>query len=105
MKNRLTQLDYKVDIRVKAFNPPIKNRIAAWNAKIKNTHGNIGIFISPKCHWLIYNIENLKYKEGSSIIDLPSCAQIKNSHDFKFLGHPFDAASYLVDFYWPIKLE
>lgn len=105
MKNRLTQLDYKVDIRVKAFNPPIKNRIAAWNAKIKNTHGNIGIFISPKCHWLIYNIENLKYKEGSSIIDLPSCAQIKNNHDFKFLGHPFDAASYLVDFYWPIKLE
>jgi PBSX family phage terminase large subunit len=105
MKNKLTQLGYKVDIRIKGFNPPVKNRIAAWNAKIKNADGNVGIFISKKCKWLIYNIENLKYKEGSSIVDIPSCTQIKNSRSLKFLEHPFDAASYLVDFYWPVKLE
>lgn len=52
----------------------------------------------------IYNIYNLKYKEGTSRIDLPTYQQIKQSKDKKFLMHPLDAASYLVDYYWPIKL-
>lgn len=105
MKNRLHELGFKkVDIQIKSFNPPIKSRIAAWNAKIKNTLGEINIYIDPKCKWLIYNLENLKYKVGTSILDLPSHVQIKNNRDLKFLGHIFDAASYLVDFYFPVRL-
>ncbi len=53
---------------------------------------------------LLYNIYNLKYKEGSSKIDIPTYQQIKQSKELKFLSHPMDAASYLVDFYWPITL-
>lgn len=106
MKNRLASLGFKnVTIRIKSFNPPVKNRIAAWNSKIKNEFGERYIFISPKCKWLLYNIKNLKYKEGTSKIDTPSFIQIKNSRELKFLGHPFDAASYLVDFYWPVRLQ
>jgi hypothetical protein len=106
MKNRLKQLCYRdVKVKIRPFNPPIKNRIAAWNAKIKNTASQIGIFIDPQCKWLIYNCENLKYKEGTSLLDLPSHYQIKGNRELKFLGHPFDAASYLVDYYWPILLE
>lgn len=106
MKNRLSALGYEgVKIKIKSFNPPIKNRVAAWNAKIKNADSQIGIIISPKCKRLLYNIRNLKYKEGSSIIDLPSHSQIKSDREHKFLGHPFDAASYLVDYYWPVRLE
>ena len=54
---------------------------------------------------LYYNIYNLKYQEGSSRIDIPSYQQIKKSNELKFLMHPLDAASYLVEYYWPITLE
>ncbi len=106
MKNRLSSLGFKdIQIKIRSFNPPIKNRIAAWNSKIRNANDEIGIFIDPRCKWLIYNCENLKYKEGTSQIDLPSHYQIKNNRELKFLGHPFDAASYLVEYYWPIVLD
>ena len=105
MRNRLSQLGFQVDFKIKPFNPPIKNRIAAWNAKIKNVNGDQGVFISPKCKWLIYNIENLKYKEGSSLLDLPSHYQVKTDRKMKFLGHSFDAASYIVEYYWPVRIE
>jgi PBSX family phage terminase large subunit len=105
IRNRLSQLGFKTEFKIKPFNPPIKNRIAAWNAKICNAKGDAGIFISPKCKQLIYNIENLKYKEGSSLLDLPSHSQIKSNRKLKFLGHPFDAASYIVEYYWPVRPE
>ena len=105
MLNRLNELGFKdVEIQIKGFNPPIKNRIAAFNGKMFNTRQEIGIFIDPKCVWLIYNLENLKYKTGTSQIDLPSHYQIKHSRELKFLMHPLDAASYLVDYYWPIEI-
>ena len=104
IKKKLESFGYNVEIRIKAFNPPIKNRIAAFNAKVKNANGEICLYISPKCEKLLYNIYNLRYQEGSSRIDIPTYTQIKQSKELKFLSHPFDAASYLVDFYWPIVL-
>ena len=76
----------------------------AFNSKIHNAKGNISLFVSPKCEKLLYNIYNLKYIEGSSRIDVPSYRQIKQSKELKYLMHPLDAASYLVDYYWPISL-
>ena len=104
IKKRLESYGYDVEIKIKAFNPPIKNRIAAFNAKVRNANGDIGLYVSPKCEKLLYNIYNLKYVEGGSRIDIPSYSQIKQVRELKFLSHPFDAASYLVDFYWPIVL-
>ena len=103
IKNGLASCGYKdVDFRLKSFNPPIKNRIAAWNNKIKTLTGDCEILIDPKCKWLIYNCENLSYKEGSNKIDVPNFYQIKTDKQLKYLTHPFDAASYLVDFYFPV---
>src|SRR5574344_2053821 len=105
MKKRLASHGYKdVDISIKAFNPPIKNRVAAFNFMVKTAEGKQTLFVSPKCEKLLYNLYNLKYQEGSSKIDLPSFHQIKQAKELKFLMHPFDAASYLIDFYWPISL-
>ena len=104
IKKTLARFGYDAEIKIKAFNPPIKNRIMAFNSKIKNTKGEICIFIDPKCEKLLYNIYNLHYKEGSSRIDIPTYTQIKQSKELKFLMHPLDAASYLVDYYWPISL-
>ena len=104
IKKKFLQYGYDVDIRIKAFNPPIKNRIMAFNAKVKSADGEVCLFVDKKCEKLLYNIYNLSYQEGSSRINLPTYQQIKQSKELKFLSHPFDAASYLVDFYWPIGL-
>lgn len=104
IKKKLLEYGYDTEIQIKSFNPPIKNRIAAFNAKIKNAKGEYGIFIDKKCEKLLYNIYNLSYIEGSSKIDIPSYQQIKQNKEKKYLMHPLDAASYLVDYYWPIKL-
>ena len=104
IKKSLESFGYEVDIKIKSFNPPIKNRVAAFNSKVCNAKGEIGLYIDPKCEKLLYNIYNLRYIEGSSKIDIPTYTQIKQSKELKFLSHPFDAASYLVDFYWPIVL-
>lgn len=92
-----------IKFHLKPFNPPIKNRISAFNAMVKNHNGERKIFVDKRCERLLYNIYNLKYKAGSDVVDVPTYAQIKNENSLKFLEHPFDAASYLVDYYFPIK--
>jgi hypothetical protein len=77
--------------------------INAFNQKVKTNKGIIEIFIDPKCKKLLYNIDYLKFKQGTSEIDLPTQKEIEQDPDLKYLGHPFDAASYLVEYYWAIK--
>ncbi|MCI1273892.1 MAG: phage terminase large subunit [Clostridiaceae bacterium] len=104
IKKKFLEYGYDTEIQIKPFNPPIKNRIAAFNAKIRNADGKCGLFVDKKCEKLLYNIYNLSYYEGSSKINIPTYQQIKQNSELKFLMHPMDAASYLVDYYWPIKL-
>lgn len=105
IKKKLERFGYEnIEVKIKAFNPPIKNRIMAFNSKVRSADGEIKLFVDKKCEKLLYNIYNLRYKEGSSKIDLPSYTQIKQAKELKFLGHPMDAASYLVEFYWPISI-
>ena len=104
IKKMLLKHGYDVEIKIKPYNPPIKNRVMAFNAKVRSADVEICLYVDKKCEKLLYNIYNLKYKEGTSQIDIPTYQQIKQSKELKFLSHPFDAASYLVDFYWPITL-
>ena len=105
MLKKLSLYGYQdVGIEIRAFNPPIKNRVTAFNTLIRNANGEIRIFIDPKCKYLIYNLKNLKYRTGSSQIDVPSYHQIKKNKELKYLSHPFDAASYLVEFYFPLAI-
>ena len=69
---------------------------------MKAFSGERHVFISKKCKQLLYNIYNLKYREGTSQIEVPMYHQIRRDKKLKFLTHPFDAASYLVEYYWPI---
>ncbi|MBQ6516820.1 phage terminase large subunit [bacterium] len=101
-ENGYTDKQFKFELR--DYNPPILNRIAAFNARVKNADGVRRLFVDKtKCKYLLKNIYNLKYKEGTSIIDAPTIHQIKQSRDKKFLLHIFDAASYLTEYYWRIK--
>lgn len=96
--------DSQFEFALRDYNPPILNRIAAFNARVKNADGKRRLFIDKrKCKYLYQNVHNLKYKEGTSIIDAPSIHQIKQDRNKKFLLHIFDAASYLTEYYWRIK--
>jgi PBSX family phage terminase large subunit len=94
-----------IHLHLRPSNPRIKNRIAAFNAKVLSYDGQRCLFVDPKCEKLLYNIYNLKYKVGTDIVDVPTYTQIKTDNNLKFLEHPFDAASYLVEYYYPIKVE
>lgn len=93
----------KVDLRVMHKNPPIEWRLSCWNNMIKGPDGKHHIFIHPQCKYLLYNIENLEIKAGTSKPKLPSPSAIQKDNNKKYLGHPIDAASYLVCMYYPIK--
>ena len=92
-----------VDIKIKPKNPFITTRIDAWNNRIITLKGNRCILIHPRCKWLLYNIYNLKWKSGlSDKIDYPTDVQIKGNKELGYLSHIFDAASYPVEYYFPV---
>lgn len=92
----------RVELAIRDFNPPVINRINAFNQRVKTNKGIYNIYIDPKCKKLIYNIDYLKFKAGTSKVEVPTLAEILKDNDKKFLGHPFDAASYLVEYYWAV---
>lgn len=63
--------------QLRDYNPPIQNRIAAFNARVKSADGKVRLFVDRKCKYLLKNINNLRYKEGTTIIDVPTFNQIK----------------------------
>lgn len=101
MINRFQFHDYpsKIRLDVREKNPPIQDRNAAWCGMMCNTNGVRRIFINKRCKWLIHNMENLKYKEGTGAIATPTQNEIKKDPKQKFMGHIYDAASYLVEKY------
>lgn len=50
-------------------NPPVRDRVALVNAKLRCAAGDIGLFISPKCKELVKDFEEVAYKADSSIVD------------------------------------
>lgn len=93
----------QVKFHLREYNPPIINRIVAFNARVKNSQGLRRLFVDKRCKYFLKNIYNLKYKEGTSIIDTPTIHTLKKDRDKKFMGHIFDAGSYLTEYYWRIK--
>lgn len=106
MLNRFRFHDYpgRVRVDVREANPAISARVNAWNGMVCNTNGIRRVFINPKCKWLLWNCQNLKYKEGSGVIDEPTVKDIEKNPKSKFTKHVWDAASYLVEKYDPIIL-
>lgn len=106
IRNTLSSLGMRdVELSIRNRNPEIQARTSAWNAAVKNAQGVQRVFVDPKCKWLIYNCENLRYIQGSSIIFEPTLKMIENDPKLKFTKHVWDAASYLVERYDPVKLE
>ena len=103
MRNALATFGYDVEFKIRQFNPPILRRIQAFNARVRNAKGECHVFADKKCKWFLHNMYNLQFKEGTSVVDVPTTKAIKNDREAKFLEHPFDAGSYLVEYFHPIK--
>ncbi len=108
VKNALLKYGYpanRIIQHTRGFNPPIVHRVRAFNQLVFNDDGERHYYVDPKCKWTIYNMKNLMYKEGTSVIDLPTPNKIESNKDLKFIGHIFDAISYPAEYFWPITLE
>lgn len=102
-RNKGEEKLYRID--VSKANGNREDRFLAWNNKILNPlTGEREIFINPvTCPKLVYNMENLELIPGTSKFKEPTPNQILKDPELKFLGHPFDAANYLVKQYFPVK--
>jgi hypothetical protein len=107
MQNRLSLLGARnVRVDVRNANPAIADRTAAWNGMVCNKEGIRRVFANKeKCKHLIRNCRDLKYLEGSSTIYEPTQHEIKKDRNLKFIKHVWDAASYLVEKYDPVRLN
>ena len=86
IKRALEAFGYQPEFKLRNFNPPILTRIQAFNARVCNSRGDRHIFVDKnKCKWLLHNMYNLSFKEGTSIVDVPTIKQIANDRDSKFL--------------------
>lgn len=102
--NRLKHHGYR-DVRVSIHdsNPPILSRVQAFNSAVCDADGRVRFTHHSRCKWLRESLENERWKEGTSQIDTPTTHQIKQDPKLKYRGHIFDAVSYWVEYYQPIK--
>ena len=107
IKNALHKYGYtNVKFALRDYNPPILNRVSSFNARVRNAKGQRHLFVDPRrCKYIMQNIYNLRFKEGTSLIDAPTIHKLKQDRNTKFLLHIFDAISYLTEYYWPIRVE
>jgi hypothetical protein len=71
----------------------VRDRVNSYNARLCSSDGVRHLFIDPKCKYTIESLEKFCYKEGTQIPD-------KGKWD-----HMFDAASYCIDYLFPIKRD
>ena len=71
----------------------VKDRINSYNSRLCSSDGRRHLFIDPKCRHTIESLEKFCYKEGTQVPD-------KGQWD-----HMFDAASYCVDFLFPLTRD
>lgn len=103
--NSLAKNGYRWNLNVRRFNPAIMARVNAFNRLVFSDAGERNVLVHPRCEWLIYNMKNLKFKEGTSIIDAPTPSQIAEDDKKLYLGHIFDAASYMAEYFYPVVRE
>jgi len=58
-----------ISYRFGTRNPPVRDRVALVNGRLKSAAGEAGILVNPSCKELIRDFEQVCYREGSSTID------------------------------------
>lgn len=55
--------------RIPAANPPVRERVALMNARLRSAKGEVLLVIDPRCKELIDDLEQVCYREDSTQID------------------------------------
>ncbi len=76
---------FRLEMRVPAANPPVRERINAVNGRLQNAAGGRSLFVHPRCKELIQDLEQVGYKPGSSQLDKES--DPARSHTSDALGY------------------
>ena len=79
-------------VRTGSVNPPVVERIAAVNSRLRNSSGDIMLYIDPKCKQTREGLIKMTYKEGTRQPDKSS------GYD-----HITDAIGYYIERTWPIR--
>lgn len=72
---------------------PVRDRINSYNARLCSATGIRRLFIDPKCKYTIESLEKFCFKPGTQVPD-------KGEFD-----HMFDAASYCIQYMFPLRKE
>lgn len=88
-------------IKVPKSNSSRLERFASWNKCVYNTETKERRIIVDRanCPRLNYNCQELKLIPNTSDYYEPSLTMIQRYPEMRFLGHPFDAGSYSVDYF------
>ncbi len=73
--------------KVPNANPPVRDRVTMFNAKLRTAAGDIHLLIDRKCKGLVKDLEQVTYKADSTVID--------KERDPR-LTHLSDALGYLI---------
>jgi hypothetical protein len=86
---------WKVERRVKAAAPAIKDRQNAVRAKICNAAGQVSLFVNPsRAPYVHKGLATVQIKPGSTFLEEDSEYQ-----------HITTAVGYCVDYEWPIRYD
>lgn len=95
MEQVLRANNWKVERRVKAASPAIRDRQNAVRAKILNAKGESTLFVHPeRCKYLHKGLATVTMKKGSTFLE-----------DETEFQHITTAVGYCIDYEWPIRAE
>jgi hypothetical protein len=77
----------RVTYKVPSANPPVRDRVALMNSKLRNAKNEVRLYVDPKCKELIDDFEQVAYREDTTEID-------KNKDRKR--THLSDALGYLI---------
>ena len=73
---------------------PVRDRINSYNARLCSAKGVRRLFIDPKCKYTLESLEKFCFKPGTQVPDKDSG-----------WDHMFDAASYCIQYLFPLRKE
>ena len=84
--------------KVPIVNPPVIDRVNAFNLKMRGSEGEVGILIDPdKCPELVRDLKEVVINNGQIV-------KVKNREDpYFYRTHASDAASYPIWREWPVQ--
>ncbi|MFB3829041.1 MAG: terminase large subunit domain-containing protein [Bryobacteraceae bacterium] len=60
---------YRVSYCVPRANPAVRDRVVLTNSRLRNSRGEVSLFVDPKCRELILDFEQVSYKADSTEVD------------------------------------